>query len=658
MEAKAFVSIGPRTRKPSSSVGDYKNPNIGTHILASHEFKSNTSSYVGNNLSNQNHIASFGSLSLNNASKSPTVSIAPSAKTSRPQIKVYESAHAAIWSSTSQNDVHAGPNSSHYRSSSQTLDPGTSLNRSPLCSSPSSDTRGTTPNSITSSPYSSCSPSTDGLPTPRTYLSRSVSSNSRPRRKKGNGRQTSEPGDLDFQIQMSPFSLEPSPQVEVLGEGFDLPPMFSSLSRNASHGSITHLNLSNTRSILPDNSGDSDTETSELEKLPDIGDSSEIDAPDRVVATYTEDLNIIKIHEAIMTIFAHKYSQVSIIEAKLQWERQNATTNMTINEHRRHTEDIQHYETKLQELQDRTSFKEYLQMSVPLLKVYKSVSSDASKGIVSVRKLINKESTDDPNVIIKRLAVIQEYLEVARNYITLDVVQTNQIRAKCPGCGVDFSQVDIDEENGLCTCECGVVRENLSLYTLYKDSNRVNIGNRNNYEDWENFEKALIRYQGKQPNKPPDRLYDQLDAYYTKIQKSRGSDVQAQALLADGKKTGTSRQMMLDALCETANSAYYDDVNLIMHVYWGWRLPDVSHLEDQIMKDYFSTQQIYNSQPHEGRDASLNTQFRLYVHLLAVGHECSRDDFKIQTSRDSLEFHQDMWRRMCEKTGVRFYPVI
>ena len=32
--------------------------------------------------------------------------------------------------------------------------------------------------------------------------------------------------------------------------------------------------------------------------------------------------------------------------------------------------------------------------------------------------------------------------------------------------------------------------------------------------------------------------------------------------------------------------------------------------------------------------------------------------FKIQTSRDSLEFHQEMWKVMCEKTGLKFYPVI
>ena len=76
------------------------------------------------------------------------------------------------------------------------------------------------------------------------------------------------------------------------------------------------------------------------------------------------------------------------------------------------------------------------------------------------------------------------------------------------------------------------------------------------------------------------------------------------------------------------------------------------------MEDYMTTQQIYNSIPHKDRNASLNIQFRLFVHLKAIGYPCTKEDFKIQTSRDSLEFHQEMWKIMCEKTGLKFYPVI
>lgn len=399
----------------------------------------------------------------------------------------------------------------------------------------------------------------------------------------------------------------------------------------------------------------------ELTRLPELGETEMTEnPPDRVVAKYSEDLNIIKIHEAIMTRFAYEEAEIPGLQARLQpghREIAGLHSGMTVNERREYLQNVESMTSRLRHLQNRTALTNYLDKSLSILKAYKLVSSDASKGIVSIRKLGQKPEVD-PERISNRLNIIQQYLEVARDYISLDVVHINQIKARCPGCGIDFAQVVIDEESGLCICDCGVERENLSQHSLYKDSTRVNIGNRNNYEDWENFEKALIRYQGRQQNKPPQKLYDQLDVYYRKIQKSLGAEIRSRPSLSDGKKDGTSRQMMLDALCETNNSAYYDDVNLVMNVYWGWKLPDVSHLENQIMQDYYLTQQVYNSEPHQGRDASLNTQFRLYVHLLAVGHRCSRDDFKIQTSRDSLEFHQEMWKKMCDKTGVKFHPVI
>lgn len=399
-------------------------------------------------------------------------------------------------------------------------------------------------------------------------------------------------------------------------------------------------------------------EDQELTTLPELCEADRGESPpDRVVAKYTSDLNIIKIHEAILTRFAYEQAEIPDLQAGLQISHREGHAGMTINERRKYLQTLESQQARLHELQNRTAFNTYIQSSLSILKAYKLVSSDASKGIVSIRKL-GQNQLISAETISNRLQIIQQYLEIARDYISLDVVQINQIKARCPGCGVDFSEVNVDEDSGLCICDCGVERENLSQHGVYKDSTRVNIGNRNNYEDWENFEKALIRYQGRQQNKPPQKLYDQLDSYYLKIKKSLGAEIRSRPYLFDGKKEGTSRQMMLDALCETNNSAYYDDVNLVMNVYWGWKLPDVAHLESQIMQDYYLTQQIYNSEPHQGRDASLNTQFRLYVHLLAVGHRCSRDDFKIQTSRDSLEFHQEMWKKMCDKTGVKFHPVI
>ena len=115
---------------------------------------------------------------------------------------------------------------------------------------------------------------------------------------------------------------------------------------------------------------------------------------------------------------------------------------------------------------------------------------------------------------------------------------------------------------------------------------------------------------------------------------------------SEGRRGKTTKQLMYKALLETGNSGYYEDINLICHVYWGWLLPDIEHLEDRIMHDYDVTQRIYNEIPKDRR-SSLNSQFRLYVHLLRYQKEISfpirAKDFKIPTTRDILEWHYSIW---------------
>jgi hypothetical protein len=381
--------------------------------------------------------------------------------------------------------------------------------------------------------------------------------------------------------------------------------------------------------------------------------------PDLVRGSYTNDLNIFKIHEAIQARFSFfEYiipnikNEIRDLEKKLELESKTLNSN----DIRKIKNEIKEYTRRVNDYENQISKKEYDSKVKDILTAYTEVASNSSKGLVVFKKKIEEES---PEKINKRLSLIQDYLEIAKDYIRLEIIHKVTVKATCPICGFDLTKSYIDEYSGLSICpECGYERESISHHSTFKDSQRVNIGNRNNYDDCENFRKVLMRFQGKQPNRPPGKLYEQLDEYFERIGKPKGSEILSLPITVEGKKKSTSRQMMFEALGETNNSAYYDDINLIMHNYWGWELPDISELEDKIMEDYMTTQQIYNAIPNKDRNASLNIQFRLYVHLKAIGYPCSKEDFKIQTSRDSLEFHQEMWKVMCEKTGLKFHPVI
>ena len=125
-----------------------------------------------------------------------------------------------------------------------------------------------------------------------------------------------------------------------------------------------------------------------------------------------------------------------------------------------------------------------------------------------------------------------------------------------------------------------------------------------------------------------------------------------------GKKDGTDKKILFEALENIGYSQYYDETNYIAHIYWGWELPDISWCRDKILRDYQNTQKVWNLIKHNyKRSASLGTQYRLYVHLASNGYECSKEDFKIQDMVDSLKMHNDAWEIMSKEVGISFVKI-
>lgn len=102
---------------------------------------------------------------------------------------------------------------------------------------------------------------------------------------------------------------------------------------------------------------------------------------------------------------------------------------------------------------------------------------------------------------------------------------------------------------------------------------------------------------------------------------------------------------MYQALSKTNHSEYYEDVNLIANIYWGWPLPDALHLRDTAIRYYEEIQSIYFRIPLEirRRTSSLSCQFLLYKILTLADYHCCRDEFKIPVNADSLFIHATCW---------------
>jgi len=429
----------------------------------------------------------------------------------------------------------------------------------------------------------------------------------------------------------------------------------------------------------------------ELPSLATLGSQSrimnaEMDLPNRIEASYTDDFNILEVHELIMKRFTLLQGQkITQLEESIKNEQQKLNVPQTLVDKKAILATLEKLKKELERYKSDQDRQEYLAQAGKLIDIYKEIGTTTkiisfktgianwtnkkgSSGSLSWVSNKNKsqdwsnqkgssgsiQETEEQKKI--RHATITQYLEIARQYIQIDVIREFPITNNCPGCGTDLTNLIIDDESGIQTCpKCGIEKYTLLRTPIFIEGQKQN--NRNGYDDRDNFYKALMRYQGKQPNRIRNDLTSILDNYFRLFGLPTSEEVKKMPLTEKGTRGETTRELIYRALSETGNATYYEDVNLICHLYWGWTLPDISHLEDQIMDDYDKTQKVYESLP-KNRKSNLNTQYRLFKHLQLRGHKCSIDDFKMVKTREILEYHDATWELMTMGAGLPFTRTI
>ncbi len=286
-----------------------------------------------------------------------------------------------------------------------------------------------------------------------------------------------------------------------------------------------------------------------------------------------------------------------------------------------------------------------------LLATYRSLGSKTQ--IISFGSKLKLNLPVDTKEYLYRHSIIFRYLECARKCITINVTRQIEFDNTCPNCQQNLSNVFVDENSGTQCCPCGYEKNRFTSGVSSSSDTQTKTG-RNGYDDRDNFIKALHRYQGKQPNRLPENLTKNLDTYFKSYGLPPSTEVQEMELNERGIRGNTTREMMYKALYDTQLMAFYEDINLVCHIVWGWALPDVSSLEDQILEDYDKTQKVYETLP-KTRKSNLNIQFRLFKHLQMRGHPCSINDFKLVKTRDILEDHDGLWKQMVEK-AIELWP--
>jgi len=102
------------------------------------------------------------------------------------------------------------------------------------------------------------------------------------------------------------------------------------------------------------------------------------------------------------------------------------------------------------------------------------------------------------------------------------------------------------------------------------------------HKDTDNFVEALNRFQGKKLDISIEFM-EKLDEYFISKGEKLGAEVRNLPLV-NGKRGRLSLRDLYQALKYMNQTEYYEHVNLITKIYWGWELPDIN--SEKLLKQY------------------------------------------------------------------------
>jgi len=348
--------------------------------------------------------------------------------------------------------------------------------------------------------------------------------------------------------------------------------------------------------------------------------------PKKITGSYTDDYDISYIHDIIINTLTLEKNNIPELNKELEILKKSSLKLHTFNNKKEINEAMDKIEKEINMIKSNSRLIEYKSLATTLIEKY-------------INLKINDGSVNE------RLKVINQYLKIAKKYINIQVNRVVVNKNACMNCKASLDNGNISIYGVLKCPECN--NEHHDIISIKHMEHFKTHSNTEN--DMENFDKALMRYQGLQ-NNPPKNLYSKLDVYFNQRGLPSAEYIKSLPYNERGKKGNVNKEMLCTALSAIGYASYYEDVNLIGHIYWDWKLPDLTLLKETIMRHYIITQKNFYKIPIDVRDriSSLGTQFRLFKHLQLVGHICYVDDFKIAENQDSIQNHNRIWKLMCE----------
>lgn len=345
--------------------------------------------------------------------------------------------------------------------------------------------------------------------------------------------------------------------------------------------------------------------------------------PETISGFFKDDYNIQAVHNKVLRHFADQ----DALTATKQRERERATwirdNSSSLAERKRATYELNLLDQWLVQATAKTHESNYLARALPLLAEYATSLAGKRGRTFGVKKVADATSEQRELLILK-------YLAVAGEYIAVNVVLDSHSEPQCVACRTPLPEGSSDCPN----CPAFVV--DFETDNSYKDNERATIPSRNSYGKSDHIHDAFIKYQGKQTNKLPPEMVDDL----TTTIKAYGMDV---------------RSLSIDTLYEILRnkkySSYYDEIYLLYHIITHKPLPLLDDIQNELFRDADLFTSVYHEIKPKGRHNCLNAHFIRDVLLRRYNRadptwQCT----SLRTSEVSA-IHNETMKRAYERLG-------
>ncbi len=257
--------------------------------------------------------------------------------------------------------------------------------------------------------------------------------------------------------------------------------------------------------------------------------------------------------------------------------------------------------------------------------------------------LTSQKPTEINNLVLKRRETVQEFIKVAKSYLTEPLLKSlqlignfgkedllNSIPVVCT-CGNDK---DFYKDDDIYICQlCNAETVKLLNSSSVKDGGRINVCNKYTYDRKVHFKDCINQYQGKQNTNINPRIYDELEEQLVNhqiIEPANKKDKYGNPISQSKRFKIVTRAHILFFLKELGYTKHYEDTILIHYTLTGKRPDNIEHLEEKLMADFDKLTEQYDLLFKDiERKNFINTQYVLFQLLRKHGYNCNKDDFAV-----------------------------